>query len=696
MRRSRRVAITGLVLLTISGTGCFRPPRIEEPLAQPLASRSRIFSADGTLLATLFVENRVPATYEDFPRVLVDAVVAAEDQRFWTHRGFDGKAIFRAALRNTGAGEVVQGGSTITQQFVKNYYFPVKRPRTLAQKVREAELAWKLENDHSKKEILTRYLNTVYFGEGAYGIRAAAEEFFAKPVSQLSLSESALLAGIIRAPERDNPRRNPVRSISRRNHVLSRMSSLGVITKAQASDAQQSAVRLGPPPVRPVKEPHFVEYVKQVILKDPAFGRDEAERAALLYRGGVDIHTSLDIRLQAEARRIVAETLNRPGDPEAALVALDPKTSKVVAMVGGRDFETSQVNLATGSLGGGSGRQPGSVFKAVVLAAAFEDGKRPSDMYSSTPPTVRVSKTEVWRPQNYEGGGSGPMSLTTATALSVNAVFARLGMDVGPARIKGMAERMGVTAPLRPHPSISLGTEEVSVLDMASAYGTLANYGGFQPPTPVVKVILPSDDELLPRQELRRVMDPGVAWMVTDTLTRVVSEGTGRRAQIGRPAAGKTGTTQEIADAWFVGYTPELVTAVWVGHPTGRIPMRNVHGQTVFGGTFPAMIWKRFMETALDGKPVLLFELPKSDLITIDIDPYTGLLWSPNCSGRQTVQILRQLAPTETCPEPPPPPPPPAPAASATPSPTAAEPSPGGSTPSPEPSPEPTVAPSPA
>lgn len=680
-------ALVGAALVAVAGGACIRPPLIEEPPESPLARRTRILAADGTVLATLFIENREPVFYEEIPKSLIDAVVAAEDQRFWTHRGFDARAIVRAALQNAAANQAVQGGSTITQQYVKNVYFPIRRPKTLQQKVREAELAWKLEEQYSKKEILRRYLNTIYFGDGAYGVKVAAERFFRKPVSLLTLSESALLAGIIRSPENDNPRRFPERALERRSYVIARMEKLGMITAADAEQAQAAPLTLAEPPRQEVLEPYFVEYVKRTILDDPLFGRDEAERADFLFRSGADIKTTLDPRLQAIARDSVTEILNRPGEPEAALVSLDPKTGQVLAMIGGRDFSSSQVNLATGSMGGGSGRQAGSAFKPFVLAAAIEKGILPNTIYPSDPPTIRLGPNQVWRPKNYDGQGHGPMTVETATILSVNAVYARLGMDVGPPRVMGTAQRLGIRAPLRPVASISLGTNEVSVLEMASAYGTLANYGLYVAPTPIVQVSTPDGDPITPYQKTHRAVGAGTAWLVTDALTKVITQGTGRRALLDRPAAGKTGTTEDVADAWFVGYTPELVTAVWVGYPTGRFSMRNVRGVTVFGGTFPAMIWRRFMLRALEGRPALAFDLPTSDLITVDIDPGTGLLAGPNCAGRQTAVMLRQLAPSSTCA--PIPTTSPSPAVSDSPSPT---PSP---TPSPEPSPTSSPEPSP-
>lgn len=690
-----RASITLLALAVLLG-GCVRPPNVQEPRPHPLAQRSRILASDGSELATLFTENRETVSLKDIPRVMQEAVVATEDQRFWSHKGFDAKAITRAAIRNAATGAVVQGGSTITQQYVKNIYFPVNRPRTLQQKVIEAQLALKLEKEHSKQEILERYLNTVYFGDGAYGVKAAAEQFFRKHVSQLDLQQAALLAGLIQAPESYQPRRVPEVATRRRNHVLDRMSILGMISQNEAESTKAMPLGITDPPLRSVREPFLVEFVKQSIISNPAFGQDEADRANLLFQGGVDVHTSFDPKLQDIARRSIARVFGRPDDPEVALVALDPQTGKIVAMVGGRDFATSQVNLALGKAGGGSGRQAGSAFKPFVLAAAFEDGKRANSVYSSSGVCIRRRGHPAYCPRNSEGGGGGPMTLESATINSVNTVFVRLGADIGNARVAGMAKRMGITHRLLSEPSLPLGSMEVSPLDMASAFGTIANYGTHIPPSPLLRVDLPEGGDIQPKPPIRRALDPGAAWLVTDVLRKVIERGTGTRAQIGRPAAGKTGTSQNYADAWFVGYTPELVTAVWVGYPQGQLPMNNVRGIRVFGGTFPAMIWRLFMEEALADSPILDFELPQSDMITIHIDPSTGLLAGPHCAGSQEVKMLRQLAPTQTCPAPPPAPAPvtssvtstttdtatPSPSPETSPSPSPAEPA-----PSPSPSP---------
>jgi len=691
--KSRKVRLLIAVTL-IASTSCVRPPVIEPPEVSPNARRSRILAADGSVLATLFIENRSEVTIDDIPAHLLEAVVAAEDQRFWSHKGFDGKAVTRAAIANAASKRTVQGGSTITQQYVKNAFYPVGRKRTLEQKIREAQLAWKLETELTKKQILERYLNTVYFGDGAYGVKAAAEQYFRKDVSQLALGESAMLAAVIRAPENYSPRIFPNLALARRNFVLRRMEKLGMIPPSDASATEASPLGISEPPLRDIKEPYVVDYVKRFVIDHPAFGRDQAERASLLFRGGVDFKTSIDLGLQQAARDSVAQILNRPGDPEAALVAIDPRTGHVLAMSGGRNYGLSQVNLALGRKGGGLGRQPGSAFKPFVLATAIEDGLLPSTMYASSPPVIRISRKEVWRPRNNEGAGGGPMSLERAMVNSVNGVFARLGMDVGPARVANTAKRMGISySPLRGVPSISLGTQEVAPIEMASAYGTLANYGIHMEPSPLVTAVAPGGQSIPLQSTITRALDPGNAYLVTDVLRKVIEDGTGTRAQIGRPAAGKTGTSQDNADAWFVGYTPELVVAVWVGYPEGRVPMRNVHGSTVFGGTLPAMIWREFMLKALADKPALNFELPTSDLVEIDIDPRTGLLAGPYCSGRQTVQMLRQLAPTTSCakpPDPTPAPPPSTPSSTVTPEPSPSPTQPPPSSPATEPSASPT------
>jgi penicillin-binding protein 1A len=691
--------VAGLLFVVALLSACeLRPVDLEEERKLPL--RSSMYAADGTLLARMYRQNRVLASIETIPQSLIDAVVAAEDQRFFSHDGYDIKAIARAALANAREDQVVQGGSTITQQYVKNTYFRSPR-QTFERKLRELRLAIEVERLYSKEEILERYFNTVYFGDGAYGVRTAAYVFFGHGLHELRVREAALLAAVIKSPSLYNPRDHPRKARTRRNYVLTRMEALGKIGPQRAARARRAPLGvLEDPPHAPTKEPYFVEAVKRELLSDPRLGSDPDDRARLLYKGGLKIETTLDTELQRAARRAIGDVLNQPGDPEAALVAIRPQTGEIVAMIGGRDWKASQVNLALGAAGGGSGRQPGSSFKPFVLAAALESGKQLTDMYQSSPVSFTFPDGSTWNVNNAEGHGYGLMTLEEATVHSVNGVYARLAVDIGAGQIASQANTMGVRSKLSPYPAIALGAQEVSVLDMASAYATLANGGTAIEPTTIRSVKTADGVRMRPQQQrVEGAVSSGNAYLISQVLQEVIERGTGRAAAIGRPAAGKTGTTNDYGDAWFVGYTPDLVAAVWVGYPDGRIPMTSVHGIRVFGGTFPAQIWGSFMLAALDGVPPHEFKLPRSDLVEVLIDPESGLLAAPWCPGKLKT-MLRQLAPTETCPQPPPPEPEPIPTPSATPEGTPQEEDPKAEEPrnprpTPTPEPEPTPSPSP-
>lgn len=656
---------------------------------RPLALRSTIHASDGSVLARLYRQNRSYVAFELIPRTLIDAVVSAEDARFFEHSGFDLRAITRAALANLDEGSIEQGGSTITQQFVKNTFFK-DAPKTFERKARELRLAIEVERRYTKEEILERYLNTVYFGQGAYGLRAAVETFFGHGVGGLSLNEAALLAAMIKSPALYDPRDHPKSATERRNYVLDRMVFVGRLGPRAARRAKRSnlGVTQDPPPIT-LRQPYFVEAVKRELLEDTRLGANEQVRARALYKGGLEVATTLVPRMQHLAEDAIHSVLNQPGDPSAALVSLDPDTGEILAMVGGDDFSTSQVNLALGKDGGGSGRQPGSVMKPIVAATALESGISFDERYDSSALSVPLADGSTWTVGNTEGGGSVPIEMDEALVDSVNGVYARLGLDLGAGAIVNQAGLMGITAKLPQVPSIALGSAEVSVLDMATAYGTIANGGTAIEPTTIRSIELADGEVLRPEQKVSpRVLAPGNAYLITKTLEQVIQRGTGTAARIGRPAAGKTGTTNDYADAWFVGYTPNLVTAVWVGYPQGRVPMTSVHGIAVVGGTFPAQIWRTFMSAALEGTPVELFRPPRSELVEVRVDPVSGLLAAPWCESKLKT-MLRQLVPTETCPEPPPPSPTPTP----TPTPTL---SPGASpseTPQPSASPVPTESP---
>jgi penicillin-binding protein 1A len=655
---------------------------------RPLALRTTITAADGTLLARLFRENRELASLEEMSPVLVDAVLAAEDARFFNHPGYDLRSIARAALVNLSEGKVLQGGSTITQQYVKNTFF--RSPaRTLKRKARELRLAIEVERRYSKDEILERYLNTVYLGQGAYGAKAAIETYFGRGrnISSLKLPEAALLAGLIKAPSYFDPREHPKRARQRRNWVIGRMAELDMVTDRGELKAKRRQIDILPaPPQLSTRQPYFVEAVKQEVVRNRRLGRTPEEREKLIYKGGLKIETTLDRRLQSYAEDAVESVLGEPGDPEVALVAIRPKSGEIAAMVGGRDWSQSQVNLALGRMGGGSGRQPGSSFKPIAAAAALEAGIGLGTRFDAGPAIFHLPDGSTWTVRNSEGTSSGSLPLDEALVRSVNGVFARLALELGAGRLATQAKLMGIRSHLPIYPSIVLGSGEVSALDMAAAYATLANEGTAIEPTTIRKITLSTGEILRPDQEVvRDAVSPGNAFLLTKVLEQVIERGTGRAAAIGRPAAGKTGTTNDYTDAWFVGYTPQLVTSVWVGYTLPR-PMTNVHGISVFGGTFPALIWKTFMSRALEGKPVKKFELPTGELVTIEIDPITGLLAAPWCPGKPK-RMLRQLAPTEYCP---PPPETPAP----TPSPTGSGKNKAEPSPSPDqkqsPSPEPT------
>jgi penicillin-binding protein 1A len=657
-------ALAAAAVLVVLAGGCSLPP-IDLRAERPLDLRTTIVAADGQTLARLYKQNRSLVQLDDLPETLIDAVLASEDARFYRHGGFDLRSIARAALVNLEEGEVVQGGSTITQQYVKNTYF--RRPaRTFERKARELRLALEIERRYSKDEILERYLNTLYWGEGAYGIRAAAETYFGHGVARLSLRESALLAALIKSPAFYDPRDHPAHATQRRNYVLDRMVALGWTAPDDARAARRAGLGATTRPPRiATRRPYFVEAVKREILTDRRFGSNERERARSLYTGGLRIETTLEPDLQAAAESAVRTVLDQPGDPEAALVALRPSSGRVVAMVGGRSWSRSQVNLALGRAGGGSGRQPGSAFKPIDLATALESGIPMATRYASGPAAFTFEDGSTWSVSNSEGGGYGLMTLEEAMVHSVNGVYARLGMEVGPDRIASQAQLMGVRSKLDVYPSIALGTSAVSVLDMAAAYATLANYGRAVEPTTIAKVTSPDGGVVMPEQEVvEAALSAGNAYQITKTLEQVVERGTGTAAQIGRPAAGKTGTTNDFTDAWFVGYTPQLVTAVWVGYPEGLVPMTNVHGIRVYGGTFPAMIWRSFMAAAHEGVQPKSFNVPRGSLVTVHIDPESRLLAAPWCRSVKRT-MLRELAPTETCPVPPP-----SPLPSATPSPT--------------------------
>jgi penicillin-binding protein 1A len=665
--------------------------RIQLPDRLPPIQTTYIYDRNGHLITTLHgaVNRRVVGLSAISPH-LIDAVIATEDHDFYNHPGVDVKGIVRAAYADVVKHEPVQGASTITQQLVKNVYAGtyqtdpetgarvyVDPERSVGEKIREALLAIKLERELGKDKILAQYLNTVYFGHGAYGAEAAAETYFGEHASGLTIAESASLAGLLHAPELYDPIDRPSDNWYRRNYAIDQMvhygyldlstgdtlkkrDCCGIPTKIQNAETSE---RLS----APGDAEYFVDYVRRDLID--RYGE------ARVYGGGLQVTTTLDLGLQAAAEHAVAENLPSPGDPAAAVVAMDPSNGQVLAMVGGDDWDKSKVNYATGA--GGSGRQAGSAFKLFTLSAAIQQGYD-LNAYWVGPSTMAIpecpdgnSSDGVWHPVNAEG--SGNYSLAGATAHSVNTIFAQVIAAIGPQSVVNMAHALGIQSDLPAVCAITLGSVAVNPLEMTDAYGTVADEGVRHDPTPLLQVVTPGNkiDNSVSSSETQ-VLGTNDANLVTFALQGVVREGTGTAAQLsGFPVAGKTGTAKNNVDAWFCGYTVQIVTCVWVGYPQGEIPLRNVEGvPDVYGGTIPAAIWHDFMSEAMQGKNPVPFPEPSFEGYTLG--PPTPAYVpppSPSISSCGDLTASTTVCPT-TSPSPSPSPTSPKPTPTPTPSPS--------------------------
>src|SRR5919106_1859065 len=618
---------------------------------------SKLYSDDGRLIKTFHGEqNRTVVDLKAIPQHVQDAVIAIEDQRFYEHEGVDLKAIVRATLANIGSGRIEEGGSTITQQYVKQMIIAPGEiaEKSYERKIQEAALSRQLEKKLSKKEILERYLNTIYLGQGAYGLQAAAKVYFDTTVKKLDVSQGALLAGIIQQPGAFDPFRHPKAAKKRRNTVLNRMLAQDFITGRRAA-------KLGKKPlgVQKINEKeknryeaaYFVDYVQKMLTYHPRFdmlGKTPAQRTKALFQGGLRITTTVDLDMQRAADNAVNSILYDANDPHASLVAIEPSNGHVKAMVGGRDYfakrkETNgrfaKLNLAilgeprlgpkkSGGTSAGEGRQAGSAFKAFTLAAAIDKGVPLTKTFKGG--SCRVfPEIREWAVSpglcNYEGSAFGQVSLLEATIRSINLVFVQLGLDIGMSATTDIARQMGVRTELLGVPSAPIGANPVNALGMASGYATLASNGVHHPPVAITRIYDTRKEKLLydaPRTKGEAVISPSTAFIATSALQGVISGGTGTAAAIGRPAAGKTGTGQEYRDAWFAGYTPDLAAAVWVGYPQAEIPMTSTRIGSVTGGSWPAQIWQAFMSSALSGTPPSDFTSPSGLAYgTIDTRP---------------------------------------------------------------------------
>jgi penicillin-binding protein 1A len=587
-----------------------------------LGQNSFVYTDNGTLLGVVPSSvNRQPLRLDQISPYLREATVAIEDRRFWQHGALDYQGIARAFYSDVTAGKIVQGGSTITQELVRNLYIG-DADRTLSRKVKEACLAIKLAQVWPKKRILNSYLNEVFYGRAAHGAQAGAETFFSTRASDLTLPQAALLAGLPQAPTVYDPLRHPSMAIQRRDEVLRAMYEGSLISRAQFEDAVSSPLGIKPGSLYARQQhPNFFGWAEQQLVAQLG-----ARRVAA---GGLRARTTLDPRMQTAALSSVRSVLRHKSDPAAALVAIDPRTGAVRAMVGYvPDGRKMTFNLATQST-----RTAGSSFKPFVLATAILHG---ISLYSSFsgPPSLIIPEHSCdgpqgpWDVHNYADENGGYMNLLNATANSVNTIFAQLVAKVGPWNVVPVAHRMGITTPLQPVCSITLGTQPVNPLEMTDAYATLAAHGVHHDPQAFELVRAPNGNEL------GNLKSPGaqaiprsVADQVTYALEGVVQHGTGTAAYFGRPAAGKTGTAENFQDAWFCGYVPQLATCVWVGYPKGEIPLLDVEGVGgVAGGTLPAEIWHDFMSTATHGMPALGFPMPQ---ITGSVSYGSGYSYTP-------------------------------------------------------------------
>jgi penicillin-binding protein 1A len=597
--------VAGIILVLLGILWAYSA--VSLPAEPEQASTTIILDSQGGKLGELFKdENRVTVPLDRVADIMEKAVVSAEDRHFYEHSGIDPIGISRALLNDV-RGRNVQGGSTITQQLVKNTYLTSER--SLTRKAKEAILAVKVERSFGKREILERYLNTIYFGRGAYGIEKAAQNYFGKSASELEVPEAALLAGLIRAPESADPKTAPDAARNRRAIVLNALVRDKVITKAEGEAAKQAPLptvdRPDPLATLTGSSAYFTAMVR-------SWAQDEfGERIA--FGGGLKIETTLDPKMQAEAEKAVTSILDRPDDPDAALISMD-SNGAIKALIGGKDFQASQVNLATSA----KRAQAGSTFKPIDLAAALENDVPITQRYPGpNKRTVKFPGFPDYPVSNYGRESFGNIDLTEATAHSVNTVYAQLVADIGIDKVVATAAELGIETKLPAVPSLSLGSANVSPEEMLRAYMTFATRGKRLDPYFVKKVTDPKGNVLFEgRRRTKDVYDEKYADVINNTLTQVIKRGTGTAANIGKPAAGKTGTTSNNTDAWFVGYTPKIGTAVWMGYRGGNgRPMDRVHGREATGGSFPAQIWSRYMKAATQGMDTGEFTPPDKDLM---------------------------------------------------------------------------------
>ena len=647
-KRNRLVVSFFLVLmfgaLVGVGAGAFLALMRDMPQVRSLeefnpSAVTRIYAQDKTLLAEFFVEKRVPVSLDAIPKELKDAVIATEDTHFYKHAGVDIKGIIRALIKDIMARRFVEGASTITQQLAKTLFLTSRK--TILRKAKEALLAVQIERCYTKDEILELYLNQIYLGSGAYGVEAAANVYFAKPVQDLTLPECALIAGLPKSPSRYSPLVNKDLALKRRSVVLKRMRQTGRISDTEYQQARDAPLLLAEAKKRRRKAPYFVEYVR-------AFLEDVLGRKAL-YEKGLTVYTTLDSAkqyaaekalkagLEALEKRQNTEDGKEEKHPEGALICLNAHQGSILAMVGGRDFAESPFNRATQAL-----RQPGSAFKPVVYSYAIERGFAQNDTIWDGPVVFKGGgREENWTPANFSGEYKGEMTLRWALAVSENIPAVKLLNKLGVESVIRFARNMGITSPLRSNLTLALGTSEVTLLELTSAYSVFPNQGVRVKPCAVIEVLDSNGRVLWKMKPARRtVMSKETAYIVTDMLRGVVQNGTGRKARgIRRPLGGKTGTTNAYRDALFVGFSPSLTSGVWIGYDN-----HDSLGDLETGGRAALPIWVDFMEEVLTGVPYQDFAAPQNTVMA-PIDRESGELASEDCLFAEDAAFIKGTEP---------------------------------------------------
>ncbi len=586
------------------------PDRLDLASTYEPAVVSTVYDAQEKPIGEFYLQRRIVVPLERIPQHVVKALLAAEDSRFYAHRGIDIYAIVRASFANLKRRGVHEGASTLTQQLVRGFFLTPER--TFSRKIREAILAYRVEKNHTKDEILYLYLNQVYFGHGNYGIEAASRDYFGKSVSDINIAEAALLAGLPRSPSRNSPYRDFFAARDRQRYVLGRMLAEGYITRAVYEEALQTPIHLSPAPALNSQiAPHFVEHVRRVLGDTYGFRP--------LLQGGLRIYTTLDSDLQEAAQKAVRQGLDevrlrvkkkagvkapaREGEVEGALLAIEPQTGMVRALVGGYDFGQSQYNRALQAK-----RQPGSSFKPIIYSAALESGLSELSVVQDGPLSFRLAGGKIWAPQNYDNKFHGPVTLRTALAHSLNSVSVRLVQRVGVERTIQQARKLGIESPIEKNLSLALGSPSVTLLEMVRAFGVFAGGGKLAEPLFILKVT-DRDGSVLEEREpsVKPVLSPEIAYVMTDMLKNVVQSGTARAAaKLGKNIAGKTGTTSDYRDNWFIGYNPSLVAGVWVGYDDHRSI-----GDRETGASTALPIWLAFMKQANEGKEEEEFPVPE-------------------------------------------------------------------------------------